>query len=52
MTFGHFKNEDRIPKKILNMKLKGKQPREKSNLWWEQQVRKHVRQKEGTYKEI
>jgi hypothetical protein len=51
MILGHFKNEDRIPK-ILNMKLKGKHPRERSNLWWEQQVRKDVTQKEETYKEI
>jgi hypothetical protein len=31
MTWGHFKN-DRSAKKILNMKLKGKHPREKLKL--------------------
>jgi hypothetical protein len=32
MVLGHFKNKDRILKKILNMKLKEKHPRERSNL--------------------
>jgi hypothetical protein len=51
MILGHFKNEDRIPM-MLNMKPKEKHPRERSNLWWAQQVRKDVTQNEETYKEI
>jgi hypothetical protein len=36
---------ERIPQKVLNMKLKGEYPRGRSR--WEQQVRKDGIQKEG-----
>jgi hypothetical protein len=40
-------NEDRIPKTVLNTKVKGKCPRGTSRSRWEQQVRKYVTQREG-----
>jgi hypothetical protein len=40
-------NKDRIPKKSLNMKVKGKCPRGRLISGLEQQVRKDVTQKEG-----
>jgi hypothetical protein len=37
-------NEERIPKKISNMKVKGKCPRGRLTSRWQQQVRKAVTQ--------
>jgi hypothetical protein len=39
-------NKKRIPKKVLNMKVKGKHPRGRLRLRWEQHVRKDVTQEE------
>jgi hypothetical protein len=39
-------NEDRIPKKILNFKLKGKYPEGRGKSRWEQLVRKYITQRE------
>jgi hypothetical protein len=39
--------EVRIPKKVLNMKMKGKCPRGRQSSRWEQQFRKDVTEKEG-----
>jgi hypothetical protein len=46
---GHFLriNEERIPEKVWNVKVKGKQPRGKPRSRWEQQVREHNTQREG-----
>jgi hypothetical protein len=46
--YGHVsgKNEQRIPDKVLNMRVIGKHPRERPRSGWEQQVRKNVIQKE------
>jgi hypothetical protein len=40
-------NEEIIPKKVLNMKVKGKCSGGRPKLRWEEQVRKAVTQKEG-----
>jgi hypothetical protein len=40
-------NKERIPKKVLNMKVKEICPRGSLISGWEQQVRKRVMQKEG-----
>jgi hypothetical protein len=39
-------NEERIPNKVLNMKVKRKHPTGRPRSRWEQQVWKHVTQKE------
>jgi hypothetical protein len=46
MVWTRFTNEVRIPKKVLNIKLKGRRPRRKLRSRLEQ-VRKHVTQREG-----
>jgi hypothetical protein len=40
-------NEERIPKKVLNMKVKGRHSRGRPRSRGEQQVRKDVTQREG-----
>jgi hypothetical protein len=40
-------NKERIPKKVLYLKVKGKCPRGRPRSRWKQQVRKDVRQREG-----
>jgi hypothetical protein len=42
--YGHVlrMNEQRIPKKVFNMKVKGKYPNGRPRLRWEQQVRCHA----------
>jgi hypothetical protein len=42
-----FKNEERILKNVLNLKVNRKCPRGGSRSRWEQQVRKPVTQEEG-----
>jgi hypothetical protein len=42
-------NEDRLPKKVLNMKAEGTFPRGRQISRWEQQVRKDVTQKQRTW---
>jgi hypothetical protein len=44
-------NDERIPKKVLNMKLKGKHPRGKPRSGWERGVRKYVTHKVGRTRE-
>jgi hypothetical protein len=44
-------NIETIPKKILNMKAKGKCPKERWRSRWEQQVKENVIQKEGRTQE-
>jgi hypothetical protein len=39
-------DEDRIPEKILNMKIKGKCPKQRPRSRWEQQVRNDVMHKQ------
>jgi hypothetical protein len=46
--YGHVlrMNKERIPKKVSNMKVKGKHPRGRPRSRWEQQVREDVTQRE------
>jgi hypothetical protein len=44
-------NKDKIPKKISNIRVKGKCPRERLRLRWEPQVEKDITQMEGTTSE-
>jgi len=43
--------DDRIHKKVPNMKLKGKMPEKRLNSRWEHQVRRSVTQQEGKTRE-
>jgi hypothetical protein len=49
MVWTRFKNEWRIPKKVLNMKVKGKRPRRRPRSGWEQQIRKDVTPREEVH---
>lgn len=52
IVWGHGKNEERIPEKVLNMKLKENANEEDPRSIREQQVKKDVMLKEGrTWKE-
>lgn len=47
MVWACFMNEDKIQKKIFNMKVLGICPKLKPSLRWKQQVRKDITQREG-----
>jgi hypothetical protein len=48
LVWAHLRiNKETIPKKVLNLKVKGKCPRGRLRSTWEQQVRKYITHKEG-----
>jgi hypothetical protein len=48
----HFKNEQRLQKKFLNMKVKGKHPRRRPRSRWENRLgNMSHRKKQGTWEE-
>jgi hypothetical protein len=52
--FGHKMRvtEERIPKKMLHTKMKGKQPRERPRSRWIDQIRKDIEIRRGKWEEI